>query len=401
MREILIVSNFAILPNEGKVDRFFYLKKLLEEKGEKVRILISTYSHIQKKNRNNNLKKDKEIQLIEEPGYLKNISIKRFYSHFIFGLNVKKYLEKNKKNIKVIYCAVPSLTAAYYCAKFCKRNNIKFIIDIQDLWPESFKMIFNPKYFSKLIYFPFEKIANYIYLAADEIVAVSETYIKRAIKVNKRLKKRMAIYLGIELKKFDELKSFKSEYKKAKDKFIITYLGTLGWSYDIKLVIDALKILKEKKDIKNIQFLVLGDGPLEVEFKEYALKNKIDAIFLGRKNYNEIPSILNKSDIFINPIKKNSAASIINKVGDYAAAGKAVVNTQESLEYRKLLNKYNAGINCNNFNEVAEAIFKLYENENLRKIMGENNRKLAEDLFDRSKTHKKIIELICEEKDNE
>lgn len=55
--------------------------------------------------------------------------------------------------------------------------------------------------------------------------------------------------------------------------------------------------------------------------------------------------LLCSCDIAVNPIKKGSAGSIINKVGDYAAAGIPVVNTQENLEYKNILEEYNAGIN--------------------------------------------------------
>lgn len=392
MKEILIISNFSNLPEEGKTDRFFYLAKILNKHKYNIKIAISSFFHTKKKMREKKI--NKEIIYIKEPGYKKNVCLKRFYSHFIFGRNVKKYLEEAKEKPDIVYCAVPSLTAAYYCAKFCKKNKIKYIIDIQDLWPEAFKMIFNPKYFSKIIYYPFEKVANYIYSSADIIIGVSETYTKIALEISEKTKKNVVVYLGTDLSEFDILKRRENNFKKEKNKFLITYLGTLGHSYDIKLVIDAIKLLEKKYNIKNIQFLILGDGPLKEEFEKYSEIKKVDAIFLGRLKYEEIPSLLLKSDLVVNPIKSNSAASIINKVGDYAAAGKAVINTQESLEYRGLLENYEAGINCNNIQEVVEAIFKLYVNKELREKIGENNRKLAEDLFDRQKTYKKIVDVM-------
>ena len=103
-----------------------------------------------------------------------------------------------------------------------------------------------------------------------------------------------------------------------------------------------------------------------------------------------------EADIAVNPIKAKSAGSIINKVGDYAAAGLATINTQECAEYRELLDEYEAGINCENGNidELASAIERLYNDAELRQRMGEASRKLAEEKFDRAKTYKKICELI-------
>ena len=101
-------------------------------------------------------------------------------------------------------------------------------------------------------------------------------------------------------------------------------------------------------------------------------------------------------DIVVNPIVKGSAASIINKVGDYALSGLPVINTQESQEYRNLIEKYQCGINCNcaDAEDVAEAIIKLVKDENLRKRMGGNSRLLGEERFDRRFTYKVIVDLI-------
>jgi glycosyltransferase involved in cell wall biosynthesis len=98
----------------------------------------------------------------------------------------------------------------------------------------------------------------------------------------------------------------------------------------------------------------------------------------------------------VNPIVKKSAGSIINKVGDYAAAGLAVINTQESLEYRNLLEKYNCGINCENGNceDVAKAIEWMIDHPLERIAMGKQARKMAEDLFDRDKSYQNIQDYV-------
>ena len=80
---------------------------------------------------------------------------------------------------------------------------IKFIIDIQDLWPEAFQMVFNTPIISKVVFTPFHWLANAIYRRADEVCAVSNTYTDRALKVNKKCKEGQAVFLGTELDTFD------------------------------------------------------------------------------------------------------------------------------------------------------------------------------------------------------
>ena len=45
---------------------------------------------------------------------------------------------------------------------------------------------------------------------------------------------------------------------------------------------------------------------------------------------------------------------------------------------------------------LADAIEKLYENEDVREEMGKQARKIAEEQFDRPESYKKIVELIRE-----
>lgn len=160
------------------------------------------------------------------------------------GCNLRKYLKQRKKP-DIIYCAVPSLSVASVAAKYAKENNIRFIIDVQDLWPEAFKMVFNIPILSGLLFFPFEKKkANYIYSVADEIIAVSKTYANRALKVNNKVKDYHVVFLGTELLHFDKYAS--CGLNKPKNEFWIVYVGTLGHSYDLISVINALKIVKSK-----------------------------------------------------------------------------------------------------------------------------------------------------------
>lgn len=400
MKDILIIAHFTHVPGEKGNSRFNYIANLLADNNFKVEVVTTSFSHRTKDFRVISKEQQKQLKykltLIEEKGYNNNVSIKRFYSHYIFGKNLKLYLKKRKKP-DIIYCAVPSLDCAYYAAKFAKENNINFIIDIQDLWPEAFKMILNIPIINDIVFYPMTKKANYIYSTADKIVAVSNTYGNRALKVNNKCKEALCIYLGTDLDYFDNFINYSKQVIKSNNEFWVAYIGTLGHSYDICSVIDALKIV-QNKGINNIKFIVMGDGPLKSKFEAYADKKGVNAEFFGRLEYSKMVSILSICDVAVNPIKSGSAASIINKVGDYAAAGLPVLNTQESSEYRALLNEYNAGFNCENNSpeDLAKKLLILYKDSEIRKIQGANSRKLAEEKFDRKRSYHKLINLLEE-----
>lgn len=392
MKKVLLLANFMDL-DENTNNRFNYLAKLLKNECN-LKVITSTFSHREKRQRNYKDISNINIHMLYEPGYEKNISLKRIYSHYVLARNLKKCLNNIEEKPDVIYCAVPSLKFAKETAKYAKKNKIRFIIDIQDLWPEAFKMVFNVPIISDLIFYPMMKQANYIYSNADEIVAVSNTYLNRALSVNKKCNKGLSVFLGTDLNYFDKCKI--NGLKKCNDQIIkIAYIGTLGYSYDIISVMKAIKLLNNK-GIKNIKFIIMGDGPLRNRFENFAKKNDINCEFTGRLEYEKMIGVLCSCDIAVNPINKGSAGSIINKVGDYAMAGLPVVNTQECPEYKELLSKYEAGVNAMNGNalDISEKIKFLILNKKVRENMGKNNRRLAVEKFDREKTYNQIVKII-------
>lgn len=390
--DIVIISEFCESFSKSDNDRFLYIAKvLMNNPCNTVEIITSSFRHTTKEKR---IKSAEQwpftITYIEEPGYPKNVCLKRFQSHYVWGKHLIEYI-KNRKKPDVVYCAVPSLTGPNMVAKYCEKESVRFIIDVQDLWPEAFRMIVNIPLISTIAFMPIKKIADGIYRRADAICAVSDTYCRRASRVNKK-NSTATVFLGTELAIFDEYAACPPIFEKKDGEIWLAYCGTLGRSYDLTCVIDALAILDEKR----IKFIVMGDGPQMDKFKNYAITKGVNVEFVGRLHYNTMCSLLKACDIAINPISHMAAQSIINKHADYAAAGKPVLNTQENEEYRNLVKEYKMGINCRNDDpeDLGENIRWLMEHDEEREQMGLNARKCAEERFDRKVTYKKIIDII-------
>ncbi len=391
--DIAIITEFTEDFSQTDNDRFLYVAKSLMAK-HSVEIVTSSFRHTTKSQRERpGFNWPFDITFVKEPGYPKNVCLKRFFSHFVWGIRVASYLRR-RATPDVVYCAIPSLTAPYLVGKYCKRHRIRFVIDVQDLWPEAFKMVFNIPLLNSLLMWPFSFMANSIYGNADGICAVSQSYAERALKANKVLESGTAVYLGTELRTFDE-NVRANLVKKTQDELWLVYCGTLGASYDLITVIDALAILKQR-GVRVPKFIVLGDGERLMEFQRYAKDSNIDCMFTGRLPYSEMCGWLAACDIAVNPIVGESAASIINKHGDYAMGGLPVLNTQNSKEYRSLVENYNMGFNCvsGDSQDLAEKLQLLIDDTELRSTMERNARRCAEECFDRSKTYKELIRII-------
>ena len=146
----------------------------------------------------------------------------------------------------------------------------------------------------------------------------------------------------------------------------------------------------------NINFKVLGEGVKKEEFISYANGDTF-VDFTGNLPYDKMCGYLSSCDIAISPINSLSASSILNKVGDYFSASLPLINTQNCLEQRKMLEENNAGINTENDSEKIADTIEIYLLDKIRmKENGSNAYLLAKKYFDRKITYVKIIDKIKE-----
>lgn len=427
---IIIIANFPSALNGKEISgRFLYLGEMLSEKGHQVEMIISDFNHETKRHRAegsiNRQAYRTKITVLHETGYPNNVSIKRLWSHYQWGRNVGRYLKSIEKP-DVIYCALPSLTAGVRAAKYCQKHGVRFVIDVQDIWPEAFEMAIRNKLLQK-IFLPIRWYVNKVYRAADTVVAVSETYAARALSVNKKTDKGVIAFLGKDKELFDEFKQSGKVYHTADAEqspsavpelvegniadggletaagaepvealVKIAYVGSLGYSYDLPGAIRAIDICQRMDNMPHLQFVVMGRGPLQKKFEDYAHELGVDCVFTGFMSFCDLVATMCSCDIVVNPILESAPQSITNKVGDYALSGLPVVNSQQNPEYRQLVDDYHCGVNCKvaDAEDMAKAFATLIKDPALRKEMGANARRLGEERFDRHTAYQKIVEML-------
>lgn len=403
-KKIWIIAPFTELKKFNNRNRFQYIANYLNKKYE-VYLFTSDFIHLEKEFCDENIKNkySYNIHLIHEPGYKKNISIKRAISHIMFAFNLKKEI-KNMRKPDLIYCAYPTMTSAYFMGKFAEKNKIPFILDIQDTWPESISAGLNTKnLFVRGCMFPFTLYANMIYRLADIVIGVSETYANRGKVKKSKAKEFISVYIGAEGNKFDVENIQKIEKKDGE--IWVTYIGTLSHSYDIETALKAFKLLEEE-NYKNIKLYILGTGPEHEELEEKAkgmgMLSK-NVFFTGMLDYNKMISYLKNSDIALNAIKGRSLGTITNKFGDYVSAGLPILNCSSSKEVLDLIENRKLGINyiSENPESLKEKILEILENKDILKEYSKNCKEFAKEKFDRKKSYdiifRKIKKILNEE----
>ena len=400
LKKIAIITMGVKLNGEKGYTRFRYLAEFLVRSGYDVDLITSSFQHWEKKQRNLEKIKNEDyifnLKFIYEPGYKNNIDLKRIHSHKIAAKNLTALLE-NDGNYDLIYCEIPPNDVALAAAEFAKSRGIPFVPDVNDLWPEAMRMVLDIPVVSDVIFYPLKRDAEKVYSLVSGIVGTSDEYRDRPLKNQSLNVAKATVYVGNEIAEFDAgVEKYYSQIQKDDGEFWVTYAGTIGTSYDIRtMVLAGAELIN--RGFGNIKIKILGGGPLTEELKKLSEeKNCTNVEFVGYAEYPKMAAYLNKSDILVNSFVKKAPQSIVTKIGDYLAAGRPMINTCMSPEFRNKVNDDGFGINIEpeNVNILTAAILKLYNNEQMRVTMGKKARKIAEEQFDRPESYKKIEQLI-------
>lgn len=399
MKRIAIITMGVKLNNENGYTRFRFLSEYLAANGYQVDLITTSFQHWAKAQRDlQRVKEDKyafSLRFIEEPGYKKNIDLRRIWSHHIAAKNLKKMLQQDG-DYDLIYCEIPPNDVALVAAEFAREKGIPFVVDVNDLWPEAMRMVLDVPVISDILFYPFLRDARKVYDLCSGVVGTSDEYAARPFKHRREDIPKITVYVGNELAVFDQgAEDHMDEVQKPEGEFWVTYAGTIGTSYDIRTMVLAADVLKER-GYDNIHMKILGGGPLKEELEELASTLKGNVDFVGYAPYEKMAAYLKKSDILVNSFVKKAPQSIVTKIGDYLAAGKPMINTCSSPEFRGKVETDGFGINIEAEDKIilADAILELYKDEGKRARMGERARQIAQEQFDRPYAYRKILELM-------
>lgn len=189
----------------------------------------------------------------------------------------------------------------------------------------------------------------------DKIVAVSETVKMDILKYDHVLEDKVTvIYNGIDGDRFlgIEKNLIRFELSLSPEVLIIGTVGRLVFQKGHQYLLEAISKLKVR--IPHLKLLIVGDGRLREELKDYAKTLNIsqDVIFLG--NRRDIPEILSAIDIFVFPsIWEGFGMALIEAM----AAGKPIIAT-DIPPIREIVNSEKVGLLVppRNSNAIADSI---------------------------------------------
>lgn len=396
---IAIFSIDAKLGREVKgATRYVYLAELLQQSGYEVDFITSRFQHWEKRQRDLDAfdysAHSFKIKFIEEPSYPKNMCPQRIWAHHVMAGRVAEYFECDHA-YDLIYSQIPPNDITLAIGRVAKKYNIPFVIDVNDLWPEAFRIALDVPVLSDIAFSPFYHQAKAAYDLADAIVGTSDEYASRGFKDRAQDIPKVVVYVGNDVDDFDAGAAANAgEVHKADDEVWVTYAGTLSACYDLGTLIRAVALLQV--DYPHVKLKLLGDGVVRGDLEAAAKQAGCDVEFLGYVPHDVMAAYLAASDILVNSLVGNAPQSIPTKIGDYLAAGKAMLNTSLSPEFSSKVVADGFGVNVQpeSVDELRDALQALVADEESRAAMGEAARAVAEEQFDRKRSYQAIVSLI-------
>ena len=313
-------------------------KYISENTSFKVTWWTSSFNHFTKEfeyddDTDLNVNKNLQIKCLKGYGYNNNISLSRYYDHYLIQ---KKFSNRIISEVKpdIIITSYPTLGLSEESVKYAKKKSIPVLIDYRDLWPEVFYDLFPKKirFISKVLFYPLSKRLNIMFKNATGIIGITEEFLNIGLQRVKRNKNNFDSYfpLGynkLELNKSqlsDQLNYWKSIGVKSDDGYIkFCFFGTLGHQYDLESLIQAFNYLNDKK----IKLIICGSGDKESYLKSIATNKNI--IFPGYMNSMQLNSLMKISDFGVCPYlaKKMFLNSMPGKSIEYMSEGLSIINS--------------------------------------------------------------------------
>ena len=389
-QKVVLVSLFYYEVSDNI--RISTIYRLLKEENVEVELITTDFNH-RKKQKHHPALHPEDITFLPVPEYTKNVGFRRLYSHLVFAFRLWNYLKKLPYCPSKVYCLVPAVTAAIPCKRYCQKKGIPLVVDVIDLWPESFLALSSHPKWLQFFTFPWKKIAEKVYRSADMLFAGSKEYARYVQPFNRKTR-AIPVYLGTDVEHFRSLiTSSHLKIEKPAGQKWIAFGGMLGNSYDIDIILESFKEIHDQRQY-NLKLLFIGDGQEKEKILRFKEKYTLNIDVTGYVSYADFLKYLSMTDVAINSFKKGTRVAYSYKFNDYISAGVPVLNNVKG-EMAALIEQYDLG---RNFDHSVDSLFEKMDEmlgaPELLSKMKKNINFVATRVLDKKIVYREMLKIL-------
>jgi glycosyltransferase involved in cell wall biosynthesis len=240
----------------------------------------------------------------------------------------------------------------------------------------------------------FKKCIHYIGIfSCDYYIGVSN-FVRNRLIENACIPPTKCSYIHNGIRIFDNKDTGYAQemFKIPKNSRIIVTTGRATYYKGIDILIKCANILINDRNIDNLYFLHIGDGPDLNSFKQLASDLNVNKRFIFAGLRNDIDQILPCCYIGIQ-LSTGEAFSL--SILEYMCAGLATLAPNNCGNHEALTNYYNGILySPGDINEIIDILIKLLANEAFRIQLGKNARRTIINHFSIEECNKKLVALF-------
>jgi len=327
----------------------------------------------------------------------------RAYESADFGIKAVRFINRKISDYDLIYASPWAFLGQFFILLLRNNKNIPVIMNVQDLYPESFLCKIKTKLLQRLLN-PLYLIDKFIARKSTHITVISESLKEVYFKNRKIPQSKISILQNWQdesefLKPLEPRIKILEKYniKDLNGKFTYMYLGNIGPVAGVEKIITAFGELKNN----NSALIIAGSGTYKLRCQAMAEQLQLtNVIFLevpqGLKPVVELQSISDTLMLPIHPVAANS--SIPSKLIAYMFSRKPVITSANlKSETAIVIKKSGCGwvTRSNNASEWSRIMNLVHETDkNILISMGRAGFEYAMKHYSRKEGVKNVSELL-------
>lgn len=244
----------------------------------------------------------------------------------------------------VILGSSPQLFAALAGWILAQRHRVPFVLEIRDIWPESFVAILGMSRRHPLV-MVLGWVEKFLYRRSDRIVGVLAG-VGDYVRMRAGLRSAPVTWIpnGVPLVTWPAATPIPED----KDEFRVVYAGSHGPPNGMQTLLEAAQWLQQHPEpaARPIRFDLYGSGVLKPQLMAYAKKNRLTAVhFHDPVPRTEVLDILARADALtavLPSLYLYRFGTSLNKMFDYLAAGRPIVMATD--EPDNIVDRARAGV---------------------------------------------------------